>query len=521
MKVRVKKIGVILLGVILFVIILSIATNLWVNHRLPEIILNKNETPYSIKYKNIKISLFSRTITASGIIMIPKELEKDSLSKNGIFASVENVSIDNYKIFPLLFKNKIEAYRITFSKPNITLYKDNDQTINSTKNVSSKIVAPFEQIIKAENLNIKNGTFSIVNIKNNKTLFSAKKVVLQLNKLTISEETLNKKIPFFYKSYAFSCDSLVYQTDKAYQIKATKINTTNSGLEMHNFSMKSLLNRRQFVTQSNKERNLFTLKADKISIKNMNWGFKDEILFFKTNQIVISKADANIYRSKIPKDDFSIKPLYNKLLRQLPFDLQIDTLRIKNSILEYEEEKTSNNGAGILKFDSFNLQATHLNSGFHNKKLPDVAIYITCKFMNKSPMIIKWRFNVMDRSDSFTIRGSMKNFETRQLAIFTKPYMNAIFKGTFDQLYFDFRGNNNNARGNFALRYHDLKLDLYQKKNREKKSILKSWLGNLMLSNDSDGKLVEQKIAVERVKEKSFFNYFWLCFADGLKKTFL
>ena len=65
----------------------------------------------------------------------------------------------------------------------------------------------------------------------------------------------------------------------------------------------------------------------------MNYGFKEEILFITTSQIVILEANANIYRSKIPKDDLLIKPFFNKLLRVLKFELQIDTLSINNSNL--------------------------------------------------------------------------------------------------------------------------------------------------------------------------------------------
>ena len=82
----------------------------------------------------------------------------------------------------------------------------------------------------------------------------------------------------------------------------------------------------------------------------------------------------------------------------------------------------------------------------------------------------------MNKSDHFNIRGSIKKFETSQLSIFTKPYLNATLKGTFDQVYFNYTGNNQSANGNFALRYHDLNMELYQKKNRDKKSVLKSWL---------------------------------------------
>lgn len=521
MNEKLKKAGIVVAGIIALLAILSIGANWYIDTKLPRLISDKNETPYHIQYKELDISLFSKTIVARGITIIPKEREKDSLSKNGIFASVERVTIDNFALFPLLFGNKIEASTITVHQPKVTLFKDNDKTINNTKSISSRVVEPFQKIIKVDDINLDNGSFKIINLKNNKTLFSAQNVTVQLDDIKISDKTLKEKIPFTYKKYVFSCDSLFYKTDDLYYIKSDRINTTNIGLEMSNFSMVSALNRHQFVNSLAKEKDLYTLKAERIAIENMDWGFKDENLFFKTNLISIEQANANIYRSKMPQDDLSVKPLYNKLLRELPFEMKVDTLKITNSRLVYEEEKSFDKGAGKLEFTSFNLQATNLYSGFQQTKLPDVVIAIDCKFMKTSPMKVNWSFNVLDKSDSFKISGRILNFETGRLAVFTKPYLNATTKGTFDQVYFNFAGNNNTAGGDFALKYHDLKVKLYQKKNRDKESKLKSWIGNLLLSDDSEGELIEHEVSVERIKEKSFFNYFWRCMAEGLKKTLI
>ena len=521
MKKNLKKIIFVVLGIIVLLAVISIGANWYIDAKLPQLISDKNETPYHIKYKELEISLFSKTIVAKGITIIPKEREKDSLSKNGIFASVESVTIDNFALFPLLFSNKIEAHSITVQKPRISLFKDNDKTINSSKSIGSRVVEPFQKIIKVNNINLQDGKFEIINLKNNKTLFSAQNVTVQLDDIKISDKTLKEKIPFTYKTYAFKCDSLFYRTDDLYHIKSDRINTTNIGLEMSNFSMVSALNRVKFVNSLAKEKDLYTLKAERIAVENMDWGFKDENLFFKTNLISIEQANANIYRSKMPEDDLSIKPLYNKLLRELPFELKVDTLKITNSRLVYEEEKSFEKGAGKLEFTSFNLQATNLYSGFQQTKLPDVVIAIDCKFMKTSPMKVNWSFNVLDKSDSFKISGRILNFETGRLAVFTKPYLNATTKGTFDQVYFNFAGNDNTAGGGFALKYHDLKVKLYQKKNREKESKLKSWIGNLLLSDDSEGELIEHEVSVERIKEKSFYNYFWRCMAEGLKKTLI
>ena len=516
-----RKIGFLILGIIVLIAITSVGLNWWIDAKLPKIILEKNETSYEIKYKELEISLFAKTIEAKGITIFPKEREKDSLKKNGIFASIDRITISNFALILLLFSDKIEAQTITVSKPKITLFKDNDKTVNSTKNINSRVVEPFQKLIKVQNVNLEQGSFLILNIKNNKTLFSAQNVTIQLDGISISEKTVERKIPFTYKKYAFRCDRLFYLTNDSYQIKATTLATTNVGLNVLQFSMESLFNRRQFVNQLAKERDLYTLKANKIAVKNMDWGFKNEILFFKTNKILIEKADANIYRSKIPEDDVTIKPLYNELLRELPFDMKVDTLSILDSKLVYEEEKDFDKGAGILEFTSFNLQATNLISGFQKTKLPDVVISIDCQLMKTSPMKVDWRFNTMDKSDGFTIKGRILNFETGQLAVFTKPYLNATTIGTLNQVYFNFAGTDDKAIGDFALKYHDLKVQLYQKRNREKESKLKSWVGNLLLKNDSDGELIENEIAVERIEEKSFFNYFWRCIAEGMKKILL
>jgi hypothetical protein len=43
---------------------------------------------------------------------------------------------------------------------------------------------------------------------------------------------------------------------------------------------------------------------------------------------------------------------------------------------------------------------------------------------------------------------------------------------------------------------------------------------NLLLSDDSNGELLENDVAVKRIKEKYFFNYLWLSIVDGLKKVY-
>jgi hypothetical protein len=76
---------------------------------------------------------------------------------------------------------------------------------------------------------------------------------------------------------------------------------------------------------------------------------------------------ADIYRNKLPADDLSKKHLYNKLLRELDFNMKIDTLKMRNSLLAYEEAKSFDKGSGKLIFNNFNLTVLNINSGFQQK----------------------------------------------------------------------------------------------------------------------------------------------------------
>ncbi len=253
----------------------------------------------------------------------------------------------------------------------------------------------------------------------------------------------------------------------------------------------------------------------------MDWGFKNDQFFFKANSLIANHVDANIYRNKIPKDDLSKKYLYNHLLRKIKFPLQIDTIQILKSKLVYEEEIDFSKGPGILNFDRFNMQVTNLKSGFGYKKMADVKIKVNCLFMKTSPLDVNWSFNVLDLKDSFHIQGMISNFDVAAMGRFSKPYMNASFTGVFNKYRFNFYGNDNISKGNASLDYDDLKVKLYKKKNPEKEAKLKSAIVNLLVKDDSKEKPKNADVELERIQEKSFYNFLWRSIAESLKKILI
>jgi hypothetical protein len=62
---------------------------------------------------------------------------------------------------------------------------------------------------------------------------------------------------------------------------------------------------------------------------------------------------------------------------------------------------------------------------------------------------------------------------------------------------------------------------MFKKKKPEKEAKLKSAIVNLLVKNDSDEKPKNAAVELERIKEKSFYNFLWRSIAESLKKVLI
>ena len=506
----------ILIGIcfaILLLVVINLGLNLWIKFQLPKIINRENESVYSISYKNVSVSLWKGNITANGIIIVPKAALNDSINKARIYAKVKTIKVREFKIWELVFNDKIKAKSITVDYPQVNLYqkKYKDKMINS-------VVASFEKVVSVKDIFIKHGNFKIINSENYKPVLTVSNINLNIGGILITNTVLDDKIPFKFRNYALRCENLYYHPNEFYKLKIKKITTTKSDLKIYKFEMLPAYSRKEFVTIIPKEKDLYAVLCDSITINKINWGFNADDFFFHCNTVSVNNAAANIYRSKEPPDDLTKKFLCNKLLRDLKFSLKVDTLKVRNSILEYEEEKSIKLGSGKLTLNAFNLTAISIDSGFKKVKLPDLVIKIKCSFMNTSPLNIFWKLNVLDKTDGFNIKGTLTNFDVKNITPFSKPHLSLTAKGIIEEVNFNFTGNDNKNQGELAVKYDDLKFTIYKKDDPKKKNKLLTFVARIFVKKDTKDEIKNTYIDIERTPDKSFYNLLWRSIAEGLKK---
>ncbi|KMQ69666.1 hypothetical protein ACM39_00980 [Chryseobacterium sp. FH2] len=321
------------------------------------------------------------------------------------------------------------------------------------------------------------------------------------------------------KDYFLTTKNFAYKT-KFYNLSVGLLELDKNKIQITQFAMKPLVSRAQFIKMIPVERDLYDLKANQITVDG-SWDLFSQNKSINASNVVIQSADANIFRSKIPKDDPKEKPLYSRMLRTIKIPMYVKNLDLKNSILVYEEDTPQSAGPGKLTFSDFNMNVKNLNSAKMKEKSTHVDIKINCSFMKMAPLSVNWNFDVANQHDVFNISGRAVNLPAQGINPFIRPYLHVTATGTIQEMLFNFKGNPKGLNGTFNLKHKDLKVVILDKNNNEKKGVLTA-IANLVVKSDS-GNLPESVVVedVERDPTKSFFNLFWKGIEQGLKKTLI
>lgn len=341
-----------------------------------------------------------------------------------------------------------------------------------------------------------------------------------VNQIEIAPKTNNQGLYFKVKDYFLTTRNFAYKT-QFYHLSLGLLKLNRNKIQVNDFSMKPLVSRAQFIKMIPVERDLYDLKAGQITAEG-NWDLFSHHQFINASHVTVQSAAANIFRSKIPKDDPKMKALYSKMLRSIKIPMTIANLDLKNSVLVYEEDTPESAGPGKLTFSNFNMNVKNMNSAKEKGKPTKVDIKINCSFMNLAPLAVNWNFDVADPNDAFTISGRTTGLPASGINPFIRPYLHVTATaGTIQEMLFNFKGNPAGLHGAFNLKHKDLKIAVLNKNNNEKKGFLTA-VANVFLKSNSGN--FPESVTVENVERdptKSFFNLFWKGIEQGLKKTLI
>ncbi len=146
--------------------------------------------------------------------------------------------------------------------------------------------------------------------------------------------------------------------------------------------------------------------------------------------------------------------------------------------------------------------------------------------MNRAKLNVEFAFNLVDKNNSFSYKGSLGPMDLQFVNPAVKPLaMIKINSGTVKQLDFNIQANSAIARGNIGVLYKDLKVSILKVDttfDNLKKRPIASLFANLFIvkhdNPDNDGEQPRSAtVYYTRTSETPFFKFIWQTLLSGLK----
>lgn len=510
-----KIIVYILIFIGIIVLILSLTANSILKSKVEDSIKEGLPAHIISSYEEITV----RTLDGSVYIKSPSFTIKnktDSIAHT--FLNADNLKIEGFSYWDYLFHKRIHINRILLENPSTIHYKARLVADTVPEKNSPEIKKP----LFVEELKIQNSRLAIYDKEKDSTKLFIQDFSFQISEVEVNDNTIKSKIPLVYKNITAKGDSIFVKANPYENLVLQSFSVENSEISLNNLAFKTKYSRSELSRMISVERDHFDLTIKSLSLQDFDFGYKSDSLFFvDTKKIILNAPALDIYRDKLVADDMSIKPLYSKALRELPFDLTVDSVKINKGFLKYEEKVQEENSGGAIQFKNLAANISNLSNTYSEPETTDIKI--NAIFMDNTPLSIDWNFNVQNLHDQFIFKANIGSLKAENMNRFTEPNLKVRLEGVAEKTFFTIDGNNENSKTDLKIHFSDFKVTILQKDGKKKNKFL-SAVVNIFVSKDSekkDDKFKEGSGVATRDKTKSVFNQLWNSVKSALSNTIM
>lgn len=503
------------LAILVIVVLIAAAIGSVVVHNKIENTLQNELPPHlDLNYEELDVHTLSGSLTIKALTLNLRDKENEA---HAMALTLDALKIQNLSYWEYLFHDQIAIKTVIFDNPDIKIYEKTAENNEVTEN-STRLDAP-EIPVFIDRFEINNATISSHQAEDETIGFYAANLFLSLAEVSYS----NLKDPVFpivYKEINASGDSIFFDTGP-YENLTVKSFHINDNLvsfkDIHFFTKYPIADFNALLPY---ERDHYNIKIPELQIQNYDYEFKkDSLTAVAASKIQINQPEVAIYRDKTIADDTTFKPLYNRSLRTLDFDLSVDSLEITNAQIGYTERHQKENRGGKLTFSDLNAKIAQVGNTYKNP----VVAEIHTVFMNNARVAATWELDVHSPMDQFLFKAEVSAFDAGRINDFVRPNLNAEIEGTAHKTYFTIDGNNENSTTDLRIKYSDLKVNILNKDKKKKRKLI-SAAANIVIPKDSKNhgeSFNESTGKTPRNKTQSVFNQLWISLESALKEAIL
>ncbi len=507
------KITVIIVSTVLVLAIVGyFVANAMVSSKLENFLKTELPENLSVDYKSLDVSVWRGDV----VMVQPKIVNRGShTSKANIEVDLDTLMVGGFGLWSYLVNDQIHVKSVELRSPKLRYNHNSAIPKNEYQNSS---LEKFKEEIKVGRFNIQNAEISIKDIETDSLLFYTEKFTANVLDIAIDPASVNNRIPFNYTDYNISYTDLFYSMGVYENLEIASASITQDKAVFNQMKMYTKYSKATYDKMIPIERDHFDVTIASLVVEDHKFGYeKDSVFYFKSPKITFENPEMHIYRNKLVADDLTRKILYSRMLRELKFNLTLSDIFLKNASIVYSEKVNADMGAGELSFTKMNVDIKNISNTYGESE--KTTLDIDAVFMARTPLKVKWEFDVNNVNDAFVFRVDIGKLPAADLNPFSQPNLKVKLEGELLKTFATVSGDANTSRVDMRVNYEDFKVEILDGEGEKKNKVL-SAIANLFIAKnsdrESDGFRDGNKEGIERDHTKSIFNFLWISIKAGL-----
>jgi hypothetical protein len=470
------------------------------------------------KISSLHINLFTRSVTI-------QEFEwtylDDSLSRLPHHLTLKKIQFSGISLYQLLRHKKIEVNKITLEDGDFQYNK----TLKIKREQSTKKEIDLQGIsvdlLALKNINVKLFQDSLAEYSGSVSLSLGGIQLADINKADSLSSYQIKSIEALITKIRINEKESMYRK----RISQIYVSSDDHKIIIDSISLAPKYSKYQFSRKVGRQLDRFTGSIPKISITGLTYSqLKDSL--FTASIIEITSPRLHVFRDKrLPFIKEKNTPLPMAMIRTFKFGMAIDSVKISDANITYEEFPEKGFHTGHVNFEGLNAVLDHISNRDYYSNYKQSTLVVSSRVMAKG--VINVEFSLpYGKEQIYNAKGSISNLALYRLnPILENLAFVSIESGTLHQLNFNFDYNDLKSNGSILINYENLKINSLTKEKESTTNEFKSWIINTILKSDKDKSVSKEKrtgtIDFDRDRKRAIFNLWVKSLFSGLKSSVL
>lgn len=523
------------LGTILF----YLSHVLWVNPVASEVIKNlikSSSKKYIIDYEDLQLNTLENEVNVNNIRISYDSTQFAADDSTRLFFDLEmdrlNLAVNS--IAEVAYSNSLTVKHAILEAPKIRLYRDPEK--KKEKNFEGwlrayQFISEYLQSLQVNSFSIRNASFYTYELVGNDTVpgfqldsINASFRYLALDSAAIFNKDIVENIDDFsveIKNYKRVFPDSLYRIE----VESAKVDKQSATLLLSGVKLLPMYEKYDFAQKVGYRKGRVTLDVPAVTFSGIDFHRLVGDRAFASEKLTLDSLSLDIFSDKHMEEYKRYRLMIPEMLQALPFDFRIDTIRVTQGKLKYEErpEQAEADDTGGVIFSDMYATLYNTTNIVSEEEESVMQADIQTTFMHEAKFNVNFRFPLYREDLYHTIQGTLTAMPLTKLNDILEPAVNTSVKsGQLNQLEFTMELDQQKATGMMRFAYDDLKIELLgDQEDPKMKEKIGSFLANLVVikSDNPSGNqsLREGPIAFERIQEKAVFGYWVRALLTGVQ----